>query len=73
MDPTPFPSDPLPAPRQRPYFILIPLALIVGMFLGYYIRGEGVAGRVAAQTTPSDVDPGSHSHCHRGSCHRNGR
>jgi protein-disulfide isomerase len=57
MDPTPFPSDPLPAPRQRPYFILIPLALIVGMFLGYYLRGEGVAARVAAQTTPSDADP----------------
>jgi protein-disulfide isomerase len=57
MDPTPFPSDPLPAPRQRPYFILIPLALIVGMFLGYYIRAEGVEARVSAQSTPSEVDP----------------
>jgi protein-disulfide isomerase len=61
MDPTPFPSDPLPAPRQQPYFILIPLALILGMFLGYYIRGAGVAARVTQQPPTAEaaaqVDP----------------
>ena len=48
MDPTPFPSEPLPEKRQRPYFILIPIAFIFGMFAGYFIRGEGVAARTAA-------------------------
>ena len=61
MDPTPFPSDPLPAPRQRPFFILIPIAFIIGMFLGYYIRGEGLETRLSAQDqvteTESPSDP----------------
>jgi protein-disulfide isomerase len=47
MDPTPFPSDPLPAPRPPPYFILIPIAFIIGMFTGYFIRGESIANRTA--------------------------
>ena len=57
MDPTPFPSDPLPAARQRPYFILIPIAFILGMFLGYYIRAQGVATRVAAQDPTAEAEP----------------
>jgi protein-disulfide isomerase len=47
MDPTPFPSDPLPEPRPRPYFILIPIAFIIGMFAGYFIRGDSEASRAA--------------------------
>jgi protein-disulfide isomerase len=36
------------AGRQQPYFILIPIAFIIGMFAGYFIRGEGITARSAA-------------------------
>lgn len=48
MDSAPSPTEPSPEPRPRPYFILIPIAFIIGMFAGYFIRGDGEDERIAA-------------------------
>jgi protein-disulfide isomerase len=52
MDETPTPEALSPEPaapaRPQPYFILIPIAFIIGMVAGYFIRGDGIEARVAA-------------------------
>jgi protein-disulfide isomerase len=52
MDETHTPEALSPEPaspaRPKPYFILIPIAFIIGMFAGYFIRGEGITARTAA-------------------------
>lgn len=61
MDEASPPEDFSPQPavntRPRPYFILIPIAFIFGMFAGYFIRGEGVAARTAQAEQSSATIP----------------
>ena len=52
--PVDYSPEPTQAARPRPYFILIPIAFIIGMFAGYFIRGDSVAARTAA-ASPTTV------------------
>ncbi len=55
--PEPETLSPPPADRPRPYFILIPIAFIFGMFAGYFIRGDSLAARSAAAERTAATSP----------------
>jgi protein-disulfide isomerase len=57
MDSTPSPNTDLPVTRQQPYFILIPVAFLLGMFLGYFVGDKDAAASLADQTPTAEAVP----------------